>query len=591
MSAAAPGRSAIGPLRLALWFGLAGGFAEAALYLTQRYALGRYLRVNPQLVWMSPVSEACLLLIPGLLLSLYARRRPNGRWWRISVTLCAFVAAFGVLLMASQIHELARVILALGVAVQAGRLATSRRAAAEMIVRRTWPVLASSVVLVALAVNGSTAIRERRALASLPSAEAGASNVLLLILDTVRSLDLSLYGYARRTTPSLERWGARGVVFERAISPAPWTLPSHASIFTGRDAHELEADWRAPLDTTHPTLAEALRARGYATGGFAANLVYTARSSGLARGFAHYEDYPIDASAVLFSGQVIRHVLAFKPVSRLFGIHDLLERRTATDLRPRVSRWIGRRTGRPFFAFVNLYDAHNPYLPPAPWDTLFAPRVSWRERNLWLEQDTPLTPAQAQIERDAYDAAVAFLDHEVGLLLGELEASGHLRNTIVIIASDHGEEFGEHGLLNHGNSLYLQALHVPLLIVWPGHVPAGKRIATTVSLRDIAATTMDLLGGGAIAGRSLRPLWMDSAESVGGSLPALASVRQASGLPSWFPVSQGNLGTAINDSLQLIRSSATGEALFDLTRDPTGVRPAADSSAPPALRARLPVPR
>ena len=118
--------------------------------------------------------------------------------------------------------------------------------------------------------------------------------MLLIVWDTVRAGNLSLHGYGRRTSPNLERLAGRGVRFDQAFATAPWTLPSHSSLFTGRWPHELTADWQSPLDGTHPTLAEYLAAHGYDTAGFVANLDYCSRETGLSRGFAHYEDYPIE---------------------------------------------------------------------------------------------------------------------------------------------------------------------------------------------------------------------------------------------------------------------------------------------------------
>ena len=126
-----------------------------------------------------------------------------------------------------------------------------------------------------------------------------AANVILIVLDTVRAESLSLYGYHRDTTPNLTRLAARGVRFDRAFATAPWTAPSHASMFTGRWCHELSVGWNRPLDGTSPTLAEFLGARGYATAGFVANTTYCSYETGLDRGFAHYEDYDVTLHAVL----------------------------------------------------------------------------------------------------------------------------------------------------------------------------------------------------------------------------------------------------------------------------------------------------
>jgi len=211
--------------------------------------------------------------------------------------------------------------------------------------------------------------------------------------------------------------------------------------------------------------------------------------------------------------------------------------------------------------------------------------VPWSERNLWLHQNGPVSAAAARTERDAYDGALAYLDHEIGAMLDDFEARGLLRNTIVVVTADHGEEFGEHGLLDHGNSLYLPALHVPLVLAWPGRVPAGRRVAPTVSLRDLAATILDLAGQRpALPGHSLRALWVQPPADTGVA-SAVAEVRRARGLPAWFPVSRGDMISIVTTTHQYIRG-ATGEQLFDLRLDPTGGRFGSDGlDALPGLRA------
>src|SRR5262249_1413595 len=138
----------------------------------------------------------------------------------------------------------------------------------------------------------------RSSLGRRPAPPRGAKNVLLIVLDTVRAQSLSLYGYSRDTTPNLRRIAARGVRFDQALSTAPWTAPSHASMFTGRWPHELSIGWSRPLDATHPTLAEFLSARGYKTAGFVANTTYCSYETGLDRGFARYDDYDVTPRTV-----------------------------------------------------------------------------------------------------------------------------------------------------------------------------------------------------------------------------------------------------------------------------------------------------
>src|SRR4029079_13762487 len=179
-------------------------------------------------------------------------------------------------------------VLVVGVGVQASRLTTGRP------MGRFTARVASALAVVAMLGRGIYPIARRvrydRAVAALPSPPAAAPNVLLLILDTVRASDLGVFGYRRPTTPVLDSLAGAGVLFTRAFSSAPWTLPSHASMFTGRDASELSARYRAPLDERFPVAAESFARSGYVTGGFVANLWYCTRESGLARGFLWYVD-------------------------------------------------------------------------------------------------------------------------------------------------------------------------------------------------------------------------------------------------------------------------------------------------------------
>ncbi|HEY9517688.1 MAG TPA: sulfatase, partial [Gemmatimonadales bacterium] len=413
-------------------------------------------------------------------------------------------------------------------------------------------------------------------------------NVLLLVLDTVRAISLSLYGYHRETTPELTRWAARGVVFTRAYSTAPWTLPSHSSMMTGRWMHELSADWMVPLDGTYPTLAEVLGHRGYRTGGFVANTDYTSTEVGLDRGFGRYEDYTFEPGQVLRSSSLWRAAARIAPIRRVIGNYDNLGRRTAPEISGAFLRWLDRDPARPFFGFLNYYDAHRPYYPPGDWPNRFrTPGVELNARYR-TEEGTEPEPSRARIQGtiDAYDNAIGYLDSEIGKLLGELERRGVLERTIVIITSDHGEEFYEHRLWDHGHSLYHQSVHVPLLLIGPGLVPAGVTISEPVSIRSLPATVMDLLrlaGESPFPGASLAGTWS------GASLPdsVLLGVRQEARQPPWFPASQGDLGSVVTSRHQYIRIQGNGaEELFDLEHGLAAPRPLPIDSAGNLTRLR-----
>ena len=206
------------------------------------------------------------------------------------------------------------------------------------------------------------------ALRALPAAPAEAPSILLIILDTVRGENLSLYGYARPTSPALEKWAGRGVVFEHAIATAPWTLPSHGSLFTGLPSRQVGGSWVEPISDSAPTLAEVLRDRGWRTGGFAANLLYTSYEGGLSRGFLEYRDYPLNLLQVLLHTPIAQTIFV-QSVSRARTLYALkqaaLKLRLSTDRFPADEYipasaitdgflgWQERVGDAPFFAFLN----------------------------------------------------------------------------------------------------------------------------------------------------------------------------------------------------------------------------------------------
>ena len=501
-------------MRQALWFGLGAGLVEAALLTAHHRLIHGFIYLSPHLVWMAPVANLVWFGIPALLLLLASRRWPALRRPDVTVAVFSFLAALAVLFIPSQLHRVAALLLALGVGVQAGRLLGKRSDGFNRAVRRTLPIMATLVLLLAAGTIGWGIYREKREGRRLGAARAGSPNIVLIVLDTVRRASLSMYGYQRPTSPAMERWAAHGVRFEHALATASWTLPSHASMFTGRLPHELTAGWLTPLDRRWPTLAEALRDDGYRTAGFVANILYCNRSFGLGRGFLHYEDYRISPGEFLINSSIGRALSESHLVRRLTGYHDILSRKSGEEISQAFLDWEARQGERPWFAFLNYFDAHQPFFPPDA--DRFGPTG---DRNLALLELRPhmgkiedaelrLTPAQVAAERNAYDAALAYLDSQVDRVLGELERRGTLQNTIVVVTSDHGEQFMEHGLFDHGNSLYRFAIEVPLFILGGG-LPVAT-VTDPVSLRDLPATITDLAGPIArqFPGRSLRQNWI-----------------------------------------------------------------------------------
>ncbi len=582
----APRQEPVPFLLLAVWFGLLSGLGQVALVAVKKFFLHRYIHHGPDLIWMAPLADLLLFALLGIILSLIARRWPKLVPLSLAVTVFAFLGYLSMLKMYPKLHRYAALLLAAGLAVQTVRLVAGHTRGFYSLARRTIGWMLALVVGLMLGVQGLQALAERRALAKLPPAPPHTPNVLLIVLDAVRAQSLSLYGYARPTTPQLERLAKAGVRFERTIAASPWTLPSHGSMFTGRFPHELSATLRKPLDASYPTLAEVLSARGYLTAGFVANTFYTSRESGLGRGFTHYEDYRVSPGQIALSSFLSRAITNDGTLRRLVDNHQRLNRKDAVEVNREFLRWLSRKEGRPFFAFLNYYDAHEPYLPPKPFDMMFG--AQGPRRNLRHQADENsrvriwnMSPQEIQVELDAYEGSIAYLDHRLGLLFGELDKRGMLENTLVIITSDHGEEFGEHGVLWHGHSLYWPVLQVPLLIVFPSRVPAGKIVREPVTLRDLPATVTDLLRLGDEArfpGTSLARYWDDGRDPGSRvTAPLLSEVEGQSWKPKWYPVQKGGMKSLVVGRYHYIKNGDGREELYKFENDPWEKRDLAGS--------------
>jgi arylsulfatase A-like enzyme len=352
-------------------------------------------------------------------------------------------------------------------------------------------------------------------------------------------------------------------------------------MFTGRYPTELAANWNTPLEKGPATLAEVLAERGYSTAGFVANVRYAGWETGLSRGFAHYEDYRITLGELARSAALTFGL--YKTLAPALGLATLRPRADARDINRRFLRWIdGRDDAAPFFVFLNYLDAHDPYDPSPGFQRRFAPGA----RGARPRDGAHITEAEAQPELRLYDAAFAYLDSAVGGLLAELDRRGELSHARVVLTSDHGEEFAEHGFLGHAASLYRPAIEVPLVMAVPGTVPAG-RVDRPVTLRNLAATILDLSGNpdARIPGHSLRAHWADSAGG-GGRDTLVSHIRKLINRPEWWPASGGDLLSVVAGHYRYIRNEETGrEELFDFEADREERH---DLAGTPGGRAELP---
>jgi arylsulfatase A-like enzyme len=300
-------------------------------------------------------------------------------------------------------------------------------------------------------------------------------NLIVIAVDTLRPDHLGCYGYSPNTSPSIDALAAEGVLFENAVSQSPWTLPSFATVFTSlyptqHGATELGKGMRSSF----PTLAEVLKASGYATGAVI-NAPALKPEHRVNRGFDFYDTVPLG---------------------------DRVADGTTDD----VLGWIDGIHNQPFFMFAHYFDPHQPYSPPTPYDKLFDPGCESRigdsfdlegfspvKTEMFKEMKT-LTPEDWSRIISLYDGEIAFTDREIGRLLKGLEERGLRGQTLVVFLSDHGEEFYEHGGFGHGQSLYDELIKVPLVLSLPGVFPANVRVARQVRLLDVTPTILDVLG-------------------------------------------------------------------------------------------------
>jgi arylsulfatase A-like enzyme len=562
-------------IALAAVIAIVSAFVEVALLGVAHFGLGRWTHLNPQIVWLAPLT---LLVVAVVFAALILAVRPRTRDAIRAVAFAtAWIGGTGVLFTHQQLHRIAAIVVAAGVAVQFSAVVVRHPDLLLRWTRRMAVPLSIGVVLAFAVLNGRWWLMERQALVALPPATDG-PNVLLVIWDAVRASRLSVYGHDRRTTPTLERMATEGVVFERAFSTAPWTTPAHASLFTGLYPPQLSVDWWTPLDDEPVVLAEMFAGQGYRTAGITANRFATSRESGLSRGFSHYDDYHVFSWGDVVNATAIGRTVAMPDNRRhALGIDKPLGHKDAYQVDREFLDWLDRDDDRPFFAFLNYFDAHGPYQPPAPFDTLWGPTLP--DRDPWMATGRQYSERELQAEIDAYDGAITFLDHRLGLLLDQLDRRGILDNTIVIVSSDHGEEFGEHGVYTHGHSMYDGVLHVPLLIRWPAGVPAGRRAPAFVSIRDVPATLHDLLEfkSAAMPGASMASRWSDVGVRTPDTDTLVASVDRASGNPLHYPVSQHEIRVLYADPWKLIANGQTSVELYDVREDPGEVIDLADA--------------
>ncbi|MHC4985550.1 MAG: sulfatase-like hydrolase/transferase [Planctomycetota bacterium] len=362
---------------------------------------------------------------------------------------------------------------------------------------RSAATVAGGAMLAPAATWMLTSGHRRELPASVPASRSERPNVLLIVMDTARADRMSCYGYHRPTTPGLEAFADDARLYTNALSPASWTLPSHAAMFTGLTSSAHGATWaHCQLDPKFPTLADQLRTAGYQTVGLSCNNVWVSPGCGMDRGFD-----------VFWNAHTAPDVIPLREhiTQLLRGDPRRLEASSAASAMHRqLGDWFERDydPDRPFFAFMNYIEPHDPYIPPVErlqWaSTELADK--WRDNQdldrMWQHMLTGVNVvAREDIDELSllYDEEIAFTDRKITELLTFLSANGLADNTLVIITADHGEHFNEHHLLIHHYSLHEPLVRVPLMARFPGSLSAG-RDDSLVQSHDVYPTILQAAG-------------------------------------------------------------------------------------------------
>ena len=343
----------------------------------------------------------------------------------------------------------------------------------------------------------------------------GKPNVLVIVWDTVRADHLSTWGYKRPTTPLLDAWSKQARVYERAVSPAMWTLPSHASLFTGlpESAHGADAEhhW---LDKRFTTMAEAFVDAGWTTYLFASN-PFLEPHTNLTQGF-EVREYPKDPKWAKKSRKATMSKVddadasntmgpAYKPGRFPSGRSSDQKKDAAPVAGEALKAFIDARPDpkRPFFAVLNMMEAHVPRVPSeASRTALFSKEEiakqlafdqSYGELLAYTVKLREFTPEEIELIEQVYDASIRDLDAATGAILDGLSEAGLLENTIVVLTADHGEHLGDHHRADHKFSLYDALVRVPLVIRYPAAVPPGRETAPVSNL-GVFATLAEVTG-------------------------------------------------------------------------------------------------
>ena len=368
----------------------------------------------------------------------------------------------------------------------------------------------------------------------------------MISLDTLRADHLSIYGYHRNTSPFIDAFAKESVVFENAVAQAPWTLPSHMSIMTSLyPSFHGVVNTDVRLSDEHVTLAELLRAEGHQTAAFTGGGPMS-EAFGFDQGFDIYDH-------------------KFTNIERIL---------------PKVKKWLDTNKSKPFFLFMHCFDIHDPYKPPPPYNTIFHNftytgnlNPSGKTFKAASKKNFKVTDEDIRHFIALYDGGIRYTDEKLGEFLSYLRDSGLEDQSLIIITSDHGEAFKEHGVFSHKRLYYRPNLHVPLIMRIPNLPKKGIRVNELVRSIDLLPTILDVAGLPAhpkAQGRSLLPLIKRKHKNVlKRSLWRILHPFRKDSNTSFAEHHRREYSSIITDSYQLIYNSKTNETqLFNLKDDP-----------------------
>jgi arylsulfatase A-like enzyme len=590
-------------LMFTVWVALFSGQVEGFLLIVfQRLNWrnwGAILHASAPIIWISPLVDLVLFTAAICLVTAAAKVFSRMPLFATTMFVLAVLTAYDWLTCIGRLKHWSCALLAIGLASAFTRWATRNESRVLRFCRWTTPAMVGAWMIAFAAIHLRSSWLEQRHLAVLRSPIANQPNVLFVVFDTLRADHVSAYGYPRETSPTIDRLAREGVLFENAIAPAPWSLPSHVSLLTGKYQFEHGigdvppmslSGLRAAALNASPSLAEVLEQHGYRTGAFSANRTYFSANLGFAKGFSHFDDY-YDSVAdcfvrTLYGREFARIYLtrtdrsAVRRFVHWLGWESLLDkddegaapggtqgvRKRAPEVNREVLRWIDSSPhDRAFFAMLNYFDVHHRYGGPVSY------------HGPWADLDA----SGAQQVINEYDDGIKYDDDALGDLLQSLGRRGLLKNTLVVVTSDHGESLGEHHIAYHGEALYREQIYVPLVFWFPGHVPAGTRVPNVVTNASIPATVLNILKLAPVADFKRPPLdvlWEHPAANENASM--ISEVAQIYPTATedlisekYVPTSmQGAMKSLTTERWQLITHERLGTQLYDYKSDPAELK-------------------